>query len=55
MHVPAMELWRYTSGAANLNDEDFEHLLFCVECQTLLNQFVEVLNALPPVNPSHAA
>jgi hypothetical protein len=54
-HVPAMELWRYTSGTANLNDDDFEHLLFCVECQALLNQFVEVLNGLPPVNPSHAA
>jgi hypothetical protein len=54
-HVSAIELWGYTSGAVNLADEDFEHLLFCIECQTLMNEFLDVLEHLPPVNPSHAA
>jgi hypothetical protein len=54
-HVPAMELWGYTSGTANLRDDDFEHLLFCVECQTLVNEFIAVLDDLPPTNPSAAA
>ena len=55
LHVPAMELWSYTSGTANLTDVQFEHLLFCLECQTLFNQFLEVLNGLPSPNPSQAA
>lgn len=50
-----MELWGYTSGTANLRDDDFEHLLFCVECQTLVNEFIAVLDDLPPTNPSAAA
>jgi hypothetical protein len=54
-HVPAMELWGYTSGTANLTDDNFEHLLFCVECQYLVNQFIDVLDGLPPMNPSQAA
>jgi len=54
-HVPALELWGYTSGTANLTDDHFEHLLFCIECQALVNQFVDVLDELPPVNPSQAA
>jgi hypothetical protein len=54
-HVPAMELWGYTSGTANLTDDNFEHLLFCVECQALVNQFIDVLDGLPPMNPSQAA
>jgi len=54
-HVPAAELWGYTSGTANLTEDYFAHLLFCRECQTLMDQFIEVLNGLPPVVPSHAA
>ena len=54
-HIPAIELWSYTSGTSNLNDEHFEHLLFCVECQSLVNQFVEILDGLPPMNSSYAA
>ena len=54
-HVSAIELWGYTSGTVDLNDEDFDHLLVCVECQSLVNQFIEVLDQIPPVNPSHAA
>ena len=54
-HVSAIELWGYTSGTVNLKDEDFDHLLVCVECQSLVNQFIEVLDQIPPVNPSHAA
>lgn len=54
-HVSAIELWGYTSGTVNLRDEDFEHLLFCVECQELVNQFIEVLDQLPRSNPGTAA
>jgi hypothetical protein len=54
-HVSAIELWGYTSGTVNLKDEDFDHLLVCVECQSLVNQFIEVLDQIRPVNPSHAA
>jgi hypothetical protein len=54
-HVPATALWGYTSGTENLADEHFEHLLFCVECQFLVNQFIEVLDGLPPMSPSQAA
>ena len=54
-HVPAMELWGYTTGTANLPDAHFAHLLFCLECQCLVNQFIEVLDEIPPVVPSQAA
>jgi hypothetical protein len=54
-HIPALDLWSYTSGTANLTDDHFEHLLFCDQCQTLVNQFIEVLDGLPPMNPSQAA
>jgi hypothetical protein len=54
-HVPAMQLWWYSSGTANLTDDDFEHLLFCVECQSLLDEFLAVLDQLPSVNPNQAA
>lgn len=52
LHVPAIQLWGYTSGTANLTDEHFEHLLFCVECQFLVNQFIDAIDQLPPLNPS---
>jgi hypothetical protein len=54
-HIPALDLWGYTSGTANLTDDHFEHLLFCVQCQGLVNQFIDVLDGLPPMNPSRAA
>jgi hypothetical protein len=54
-HVPAMQLWSYTSGTANLNDNDFEHLLFCHECQSLLDEFITILDQLPSVYPNPAA
>lgn len=46
VHVPAMQLWSYTCGANNLADEHFEHLLFCLECQALVNQFIETLEEI---------
>jgi hypothetical protein len=55
LHVPVMELWCYTSGTVNLTERDFEHLLFCTDCQTLMDQFMDVLDGLPPVTPSQAA
>jgi hypothetical protein len=54
-HVPVMELWSYTSGTANLTDSDFEHLLFCVECQSLLNEFIDILDKLPSAYRQQAA
>ena len=54
-HVSAIQLWGYTSGTVNLSEDDFEHLLFCVECQSLVNQFIDVLDQLPHVNPTYAA
>jgi hypothetical protein len=55
-HVSAMQLWSYSSGTANLTDTDFEHLLFCQECQSLLDEFITVLDQLPSVHlPDHAA
>ena len=55
VHVPAMQLWSYGSGTAHLNDNDFEHLLFCVQCQSLLNEFINILEQLPSANPNQAA
>ena len=55
VHVPMMELWSYTSGTANLTDNDFEHLLFCVECQSLLDEFIDILDKLPSVYRKQAA
>ena len=54
-HVSAIQLWGYTSGTVNLSEDDFEHLLFCIECQSLVNQFIDVLDQLPPANPTRAA
>jgi hypothetical protein len=54
-HVPAIELWGYTSGTANLTEDHFEHLLLCVECQSLVDQFIDVLDGLPCAKPSPAA
>jgi len=54
-HVPAMQLWQYSSGQINLTDKDFEHLLFCLECQSLLDQFITVLDQLAPTNHNQAA
>ena len=51
-HIPVMALWGYASGTANLVDVHFEHLLFCIDCQALVNQFIEVLDGLPQMNPN---
>ena len=55
LHVAAMQLWCYSSGTANLTDADFEHLLFCPQCQSLLDEFITILDQLPSVNPNQAA
>jgi hypothetical protein len=55
VHVPIMQLWSYTSGTANLTENDFQHLLFCLECQSLLDQFIEVLDTLPSAYRQQAA
>jgi hypothetical protein len=54
-HVPVMQLWCYTSGTANLTDNDFQHLLFCVECQSLLDEFIDILDKLPSDYRNQAA
>ena len=55
VHVPLPELWSYTTGTTILADAYFEHLLFCLECQSMVNQFIDVLDKLPPMNPRQAA
>ena len=54
-HVPALELWNYTSGTGTLTDDNFVHLVCCIECQSLMNQFIDVLDELPPVQSKYAA
>jgi hypothetical protein len=54
-HVPPLELWGYASATANLTEDHFTHLLFCSECQALVNQFIDVLDDLPPMKPNQAA
>jgi len=54
-HVHVMELWSYTSGTANLTDNNFEHLLFCAECQSLLDEFIDILDKLPSASRQTAA
>jgi hypothetical protein len=54
-HVPATLLWSYTSGVRNLPDEHFQHLLFCIECQALVDQFIDVLDDFPPCKGPEAA
>lgn len=54
-HIPAAELWGYISGTANLTQNQFEHLLLCLECQWLMDEFTDVLHCLPPTIPSLAA
>ena len=54
-HVPVMELWSYTSGTANLTDNNFEHLLFCAECQSLLDEFIDILDKLRSASRQTAA
>jgi hypothetical protein len=55
LHVSPIELWGYTSGTSNLTDVDFQHLLFCTQCQSLVDQFMDALEDLPPTHPSQAA
>ena len=50
-----MVLWGYTSGVRNLADEHFQHLLFCVECQTLVDEFIDVLDEIPSSKGPEAA
>ena len=54
-HVPVMDLWCYTSGTANLTDNNFEHLLFCGDCQSLLDEFIDILDKLPSTPRQTAA
>ena len=54
-HIPAMVLWGYTSGVRNLADEHFQHLLFCAECQTLVDEFIDVLDEIPSSKGPEAA
>lgn len=55
LHVPTMLLWGYTCGAANLTDDHFEHLLFCLDCQTMVNQFIDVLDEIAAAHRKNVA
>lgn len=50
-----MVLWGYTSGVRNLADEHFQHLLFCGQCQALVDEFIDVLDEFPAANGPQAA
>jgi hypothetical protein len=54
-HVPPTVLWGYTSGVRNLEDQHFQHLLFCLECQALVDQFIDVLDDFPAAKGPEAA
>ena len=54
-HIAVTDLWRYTCGTVNLPEEEFEHLLTCIECQSLVSQFIDVLEQLPRAKSSQAA
>jgi hypothetical protein len=54
-HVEVIDLWRYTCGTVNLPEDEFEHLLICIECQSLVSQFIDVLEQLPRSHSSPAA
>jgi hypothetical protein len=54
-HVAINDLWCYTCGTVNLPEEEFEHLLICLECQSLVSQFIDVLEKLPRSKPASAA
>jgi hypothetical protein len=54
-HVPALELWNYASGTGTLTEDNFVHLVRCIECQSLVNQFIDVLDELPRVQSNYAA
>jgi hypothetical protein len=54
-HVPAIELWGYTNGTTELTDDYFGHLLLCLDCQSLMNEFMDVLAELPAVRPAQVA
>ena len=45
-HVPAMVLWSYTCGSLELIDEHFSHLSNCSECQSLVCEFIDVLDEI---------
>jgi hypothetical protein len=55
VHVPVMQLWCYTNGTANLAENDFEHLLLCVACQSLLDEFIDILDKLPSTDRKQVA
>jgi hypothetical protein len=45
-HVPPMILWGYSCGSGDLIDVHFDHLSNCCECQTLVCQFIDVLEEI---------
>ena len=45
-HVAPMLLWGYTCGTADLIEGDFDHLSNCGDCQSLVCQFIDVLEEI---------
>lgn len=54
-HVPALVLWAYTCGNGDLVDDHFDHLSNCSECQTLVCEFIDVLEDIAATHSRPAA
>jgi len=45
-HVAPMLLWGYSCGNNDLIEHDFDHLSNCGDCQSLVCQFIDVLEEI---------
>ena len=43
-HVPAIRLWQALCGAAELPKRQYQHIIHCVECETLATQIGDALD-----------
>jgi len=43
-HVPAIRLWQALCGGAELPKRQYQHIIHCVECETLATQIGDALD-----------
>lgn len=43
-HVPAIRLWQALCGGAELPTRQYQHIIHCVECETLATQIGDALD-----------
>ncbi len=48
-HVPPILLWQSLCGGPELTQRAFQHVLLCVECETLAEEISEALNDIEMV------